>query len=63
MFLLANRYEKWKHDWEQPCLRGSDDFIFHNTFRDIDRILETLGEEYGTRFEHECYDDGFWVNS
>jgi uncharacterized protein (DUF849 family) len=62
MFLLADRYQKWKHDWEEPYLRGSDDFIFRNTFRDIERILKTLGEEHGTRFEHECYDVGHLYN-
>jgi uncharacterized protein (DUF849 family) len=62
MFLLADRYQQWKHDWEEPYLRGSDDFIFRNTFRDIERILKTLGEEHGTRFEHECYDVGHLYN-
>jgi uncharacterized protein (DUF849 family) len=62
MFLLADRYQKWKHDWEEPYLRGSDDFIFRNTFRDIERILKILGEEHGTRFEHECYDVGHLYN-
>jgi uncharacterized protein (DUF849 family) len=62
MFLLADRYQKWKHEWEEPYLRGSDDFIFRNTFRDIERILKTLGEEHGTRFEHECYDVGHLYN-
>src|SRR6202161_3530120 len=49
IFPLADRYTSWKHDWEQPYLRGSDDFIFRNTFRDIERLLKTLGEEHGTR--------------
>jgi uncharacterized protein (DUF849 family) len=59
IFPLADRYTSWKHDWEQPYLHGSDDFIFRNTFRDIERILKTLGEEHGTRFEH----DPFFVQS
>ena len=62
IFPLADRYTSWKHDWEQPYLRASDDFIFRNTFRDIERILKTLGEEHGTRFEHECYDIGHLYN-
>jgi len=62
IFPLADRYTSWKHDWEQPYLHGSDDFIFRNTFRDIERILKTLGEEHGTRFEHECYDIGHLYN-
>src|ERR1700674_2178793 len=25
IFGLADRYPKWKHDWEEPYLRGTDD--------------------------------------
>ena len=62
IFQLADRYQSWKHDWEQPYLRGTDDFIFRNTFRDIERILGLLGDTHGTRFEHECYDVGHLYN-
>lgn len=58
IFGLADRYKSWKHDWEEPFLRGTDNFIFRNTFGDIARILKDLGEAHGTRFEHECYDVG-----
>jgi uncharacterized protein (DUF849 family) len=59
---LADRYTDWKFDWEEPYLRGTDDFIFRNTFRDISRILKLLGEDHGTKFEHECYDVGHLYN-
>jgi uncharacterized protein (DUF849 family) len=62
IFPLADRYKSWKHAWEEPYLRGTDDFIFRNTFRDIARILKDLGETHGTRFEHECYDVGHLYN-
>lgn len=58
IFQLADRYKKWDFGWEESYLRNTDDFIFRNTFRDIERILKMLGEDYGTRFEHECYDVG-----
>lgn len=58
IFPLADRYSNWKFDWEEPYLRGTDDFIFRNTFKDISYILEALGEGHGTRFEFECYDVG-----
>src|SRR5260221_13989359 len=61
-FPLADRYKSWKFDWEEPYLRSTDDFIFRNTFRDIERILKLLGEDHGTRFEHECYDVGHLYN-
>jgi uncharacterized protein (DUF849 family) len=62
IFRLADRYKTWKFDWEEPYLRSTDDFIFRNTFRDIERILKMLGEDHGTRFEHECYDVGHLYN-
>jgi uncharacterized protein (DUF849 family) len=62
IFGLADRYQKWKFDWEEPYLRGTDDFIFRNTFRDITKILKLLGEDHGTKFEHECYDVGHLYN-
>src|SRR5262245_280199 len=62
IYPLADRYVSWKHDWEEPYLRGTDDFIFRNTFRDIERILKLLGEGHGTKFEHECYDVGHLYN-
>jgi uncharacterized protein (DUF849 family) len=62
IYPLADRYSSWKFDWEEPYLRGTDDFIFRNTFRDISRILQLLGEQHGTKFEHECYDVGHLYN-
>ena len=62
IFGLADRYPNWKHEWEASYLRGTEDFIFRNTFRDIERIMKMLGEEHGTRFEHECYDVGHLYN-
>ncbi len=58
IFPLADRYPGWKQPWEESYLRGTDDHIFRNTFRDIARILELLGKGHGARFEHECYDVG-----
>jgi uncharacterized protein (DUF849 family) len=59
---LAARYKNWKHDWEEKYLLDSDDNIFRNTFRDIERIYKLLGEGHGTKFEHECYDVGHLYN-
>ena len=57
----ADRITRWKHDWEEAYVRNSEDYIFRNTFGDIRRIIEMLGEA-GTRFEHECYDIGHLYN-
>jgi uncharacterized protein (DUF849 family) len=57
LFPAADRYSGWKHDWEEPYLRATDDLIFRNTFRDMAYIMEELGGA-GVKFEHECYDIG-----
>ncbi|MAX65103.1 MAG: 3-keto-5-aminohexanoate cleavage protein, partial [Rhodospirillaceae bacterium] len=38
------------------------DFIFRNTFKDIEYILKDLGEGHGVKFEFECYDVGHLYN-
>ena len=56
LFPLLKKYEKWKHDWEPAFLKMTKDFIFKNTYADIETILNKLGDSCGTRFEFECYD-------
>ena len=60
-FNAARRITNWKHAWEKPYVLGSDDYVFRNTFRDINYILTKMGGE-GTKFEHECYDVGHLYN-
>jgi uncharacterized protein (DUF849 family) len=62
LFPLLQKYKEWQHDWEPQFLEMTKDFIFKNTFADIEYILKTLGEEHGTRFEFECYDLGHLYN-
>ncbi len=59
---LADRYKKFKEDWEEPFLRGSENAIFRNTFQDIAQVAEALGGEHQVKFEHECYDVGHLYN-
>jgi uncharacterized protein (DUF849 family) len=54
--------KEWKYDWEPAYLESSRDFIFRNTFKDIEYGLKVLGEDCGTRFEFECYDIGHLYN-
>ncbi len=58
LFPMLERYKEFKHDWERQHLENSRDFIFRNTFKDIEYVLRELGEKHGTRFEFECYDVG-----
>ena len=58
LYPMLNRYDAFKHEWERQHLEASKDFIFRNTFGDIEKILQRLGEGHGVRFEFECYDVG-----
>jgi uncharacterized protein (DUF849 family) len=58
----GNRIKQWKFGWEKPYLDATDNFIFRNTFKDIEGIVEKLGKGHGTRFEFECYDIGHLYN-
>ena len=58
LYPMLNRYKEFKYEWEPKYLEMTRDFIFKNTFKDIERILKDLGEGHGTRFEFECYDVG-----
>jgi uncharacterized protein (DUF849 family) len=58
MYPMLQRYKHFKHDWEAAHLEASRDWIFRNTFKDIEQILERLGKGHGTKFEFECYDTG-----
>ena len=58
LYPVMNRVREFRFDWEQPYLERSRDYIFKNTFADIERILKDVGEGNGTRFEFECYDVG-----
>jgi uncharacterized protein (DUF849 family) len=62
LYPMAARFKTWKHDWEEQYLLQSDQNIFRNTFRDIERIAKLLGDEHGVKFEHECYDTGHLYN-
>ena len=62
LYPMLDRYKDWKYEWERQHLEMTRDFIFRNTFNDIERILKDLGEGCGTRFEFECYDVGHLYN-
>ena len=62
LFPILNRVKEFQHAWERPYLENSRDFIFKNTYADVERILRELGEGCGTRFEFECYDIGHLYN-
>jgi len=62
LYPMLDKYKQWQHAWEPQYLEASRDFIFRNTFKDIEYILKELGEGCGTKFEFECYDVGHLYN-
>ena len=62
LYPMLDRFTEWKYEWEPQHLERSRDFIFRNTFADIERVLRDVGESFGTRFEFECYDVGHLYN-
>jgi uncharacterized protein (DUF849 family) len=58
----AAKIKTWKHGWEKPYLENTTNFIFRNTFADLEAITDQLGKGCGTKFEFECYDIGHLYN-
>jgi uncharacterized protein (DUF849 family) len=62
LYPALNKSRAWQYDWEPEFLEDSRDFVFKNTFKDIETALQRLGAERGVRFEFECYDVGHLYN-
>lgn len=62
IFPMAAKYDDWRFDWEPGFLEMTRDFIFRNTFTDLEYIVKELGQGHGTKFEFECYDLGHLYN-
>ena len=62
LFPILDKMKEFKHEWERHHLEMTRDFIFRNTFKDMEWLLKELGEGCGTRFEFECYDVGHLYN-
>lgn len=60
---VARRYrsEDWKYDWEEDYVKGTENFIFPNTFRSIRTFIDTMNAN-ATRPEFELYDVGHIYN-
>jgi uncharacterized protein (DUF849 family) len=62
LFHVAPKFAgKWKYDWEEPYLSGTEDFIFPNTFYTM-RKFTKLMKQNGTKPEFEIYDVGMINN-
>jgi Uncharacterized conserved protein len=61
LFGLAERIKDWKFEWEQPMYAMTKDFVFKNTFADMERMLVVMNEN-NVKPELECYDMGHLYN-
>lgn len=63
MHPVARRYaeDQYRHDWEQGYVEGTKDFIFRNTFGDMEVFARTL-QESNVKPEYEAYDVGHLYN-
>jgi len=60
---IADRYkdEDYKFSWEKEFAIGTKDFIFRNTFGDIEKLMAMM-KENNTKPEFELYDVGHLYN-
>jgi uncharacterized protein (DUF849 family) len=60
---IADRYkdEDYKYPWEKDFAVSTKDFIFRNTFGDIEKLCQIM-EENNTKAEYEVYDVGHLYN-
>lgn len=60
---IAARYKDsdWKYEWEKTYLLASKDYIFRNTFGDIEVFVQTMCDN-NVKPEFEIYDTGHLYN-
>jgi uncharacterized protein (DUF849 family) len=60
---IAERYkdEDYKYPWEKEFALSTKDFIFRNTFGDIEKLMQMI-KENNTKPEFELYDVGHLYN-
>lgn len=56
------KFNEFKYDWEPQYLEMSKDYIFKNTFKDLEYVATTFYEN-GVKPELECYDAGQLYNT
>jgi uncharacterized protein (DUF849 family) len=61
LFHVVDRYSRWKYDWEENYLKGTEDFIFPNTFKTMREFLSVFSRTR-TKPEFEIYDVGMINN-
>lgn len=55
------RIKEWRYEWEPAYLEASKDFVFKNTFHDLEHLC-SLVREHNVKPEGEIYDVGHLYN-
>lgn len=58
---IKDRIKTFKHSWEPEFLEGSKDYVFRNTFADLEYYLGAM-KQHATKPELEVYDVGQCYN-
>lgn len=61
LFPLLNKIKEFDHPWEKEMLEMTRGYIFKNSFKDMEYMLNTMNEN-GTKAEFECYEVGHIYN-
>jgi len=54
MFPIASRIKEWKFPWEKPMMEMSKDFVFRNTFADLEVFAKAM-KKHNVKPEVEIY--------
>ncbi len=61
IFPVAERIADWQHTWEREYLESTTDYVFRNTFSDMEHMSRIMAEQ-NTKPELEVYDVGHLYN-
>jgi uncharacterized protein (DUF849 family) len=62
LYPMAEGIDEFEYEWEAEFLEGTRDFVFANTFADLERVLAVF-DDHDTKPELECYDVGHLYNA
>ena len=62
LFPVVPKIKKFEHEWERPYLESTRDFVFKNTFADLEYISGVIKENH-TKPEIEIFDGGHLFNT
>lgn len=61
LYPVADKIREWRFAWEEAYLESSRDYVFRNTFQDLEYLCRLMTET-GTKPELEVYDVGHLYN-